>query len=113
MILEQLFETYQQTTNPNTSYLQLINLNVIQSIIIHSFLYIYSLYIICYIYNIKIETNNLVIPLISIMILGYIGRLSRAKSIYNVFLKDYKEKVALKKTKEVIDKAYIVWYFLG
>jgi hypothetical protein len=47
------------------------------------------------------------------MILGFIGRLARVKSIYNALLEETDKATAREKSMNVIRNAYFTWYFLS
>ena len=109
-----LFEIYLETTNPKTEYLRILKADVMISILIHVVIYITSLFLLTKVTNIKVKINEkLIIGLVILMIFGYFGRLLRSKSIFNNLLLNYKEKIALEKTRKIIDNSYIVWYFLS
>ena len=46
-------------------------------------------------------------------ILGYLGRLMRAKAVYEKELTLSNEEDALKNTKRIMDNAYFTWFFLS
>jgi len=110
-------ETYYQTTSPKTSYKELISMNVGKSIFFHTVIYIGFLYLLQFVSNIKIIEGrhlfSLILFLIMIMILGYLGRLMRAKAIYEKESTLSNEEDALKNTKHIMDNAYFTWFFLA
>lgn len=110
-------ETYYQTTSPKTNYKELISMNVGKSIFFHTVMYIGFLYLLQFVSNIKIIEGkhlfSLTLFLIIIMILGYLGRLMRAKAVYEKELTISNEEDALKTTKHNIDNAYFTWFFLS
>lgn len=110
-------ETYYQTTNPKTDYKELISMNVGKSIFFHTVMYIGFLYLLQFVSNLKIIESkhlfSLTLFLIMIMILGYLGRLMRAKAVYEKELTLSNEEDALKNTKRIMDNAYFTWFFLS
>ena len=109
-----LFEIYLQTTNPKESYLRILKADVMTSILIHVILYVICFYLLTKVTNIKIKIDEkLIIGLFILMTFGYLGRLIRSKIIFKKFLKNNKEKLALEKTRKIINSTYLVWYFLG
>ena len=110
-------DTYYQTTHPKTEYKELLSVGVGKSILSHIVMYVGFLYILQFVSNIKIiETKHvfsLVLFLIIIMIFGFLGRLMRAKSIYQKELADHSEEDALNNTKHLIDNAYFTWFFVA
>ena len=105
------------TTNPTTSYNRLFSIDILLSIIFHTLSYVFIIYIISIIFNIKIDTNiynKVTIFLIIIMTLGYFGRLCRVKSIYNYLINNgYNEKNSITISMELLHKDYFKFYFLG
>lgn len=104
-------ELYFKTTNPNTTYTELLlNPNVYVSILSHVLLYcsIYYMTSKCvFKKNIsKEKLKSLSCFLLIVMFLGYIGRLCRAKQLYNVY--HNKEKV-----EQMMNTGYFCWYFMG
>lgn len=102
---------YKLSTDPDTEYLTLIkNPEVYMSILIHTILYTLSLIVITHIvFKISLDTLliiRLIIFFVVVMFFGYIGRLARSKNL----MKTFKNK---KIVKNMIDKAYIQWYFLS
>ena len=110
-------KTYFETTNPKTNYNRLLSYDVSLSILIHTLLYIFLVYLISYLFNYKLQTNvykKLFMFLICIMILGYIGRLSRSKSIYKYHIdNEYNENDSIKETKRIMDGGYFRFYFIA
>ncbi len=110
-------ETYYQTTNPKTDYKELISMNVGKSIFFHTVIYIGFLYLLQFVSNLKIvevkHLFSLTLFLIMIMVLGYLGRLMRAKAIHEKELTLSNEEDALKNTKHIMDNAYFTWFFLS
>ena len=102
---------YKLSTDPDTSYLTLLkNPEVYISIVIHTILYTLSLIVITHIvFKISLDTLliiRLIIFFVVVMFSGYIGRLARSKNL----MKTYKNK---KTVKNMIDNAYMQWYFLS
>jgi len=108
---------YFETTNPQTSYNRIISIDVFSSIIFHLIFYILIMYTLSYLFNIKINKKTYVkvtIFLFIIMTLGYFGRLSRSKSIYNYFInKGHSEKESVEMTMNKLHTGYFTFYFLG
>lgn len=106
-----------ETTNPKTSYYRLISLDVVLSIIIHIIAYIAIIYLLSFIFEFKINRNvyiKILSFLIIIMILGYFGRLTRVKSIYNYLIKkNVNEKESISISMDLLHKDYFKFYFLG
>ena len=113
-----LSTVYNKTTNPREGYEVLLSLDVLLSIVIHIAIYL------LFIYMLQISTNiNIIVKqqwlsaagfLFIIMCIGYLGRLCRAKCIYEVEMeKKQEEEEAIKNTNEIMDKGYFTWYFLG
>tara|TARA_B100001989_G_scaffold166147_1_gene119558 strand:+ start:203 stop:526 length:324 start_codon:yes stop_codon:yes gene_type:complete len=102
---------YKLSTDPDTEYLTLIkNPEVYMSILIHTILYILTIIVITkIIFKISLDNSvlyRIVFFLIVVMFFGYIGRLARSKNL----MKTFKNK---KIVKNMIDNAYIQWYFLS
>lgn len=110
-------DTYYQTTHPKTEYKELLSMDVGKSILSHIVMYVGFLYILQFVSNIKVieakHVFSLVLFLIIIMVFGFLGRLMRAKSIYEKELEHHSEEEALKNTKHVIDNAYFTWFFVA
>ena len=109
---EQLFI---ETTEPETPYIRLLSIDTLTSIIFHIFLYICFVYVFGYIFDMKFSSNvymRLVIILFVIMVLGYVGRLSRAKYLCKV-LTEKGIKEPREKSKQMIRTGYYTPYFLG
>lgn len=109
-------DTYYKTTNPKTEYKELFSISVGKSILFHTIIYIGFLYMLRFISNIKIIEEkhlfSLILVLFLIMIFGFLGRLMRAKSIYNKELEIHNDdEKALLETKKLIDTGYFTWFF--
>jgi hypothetical protein len=60
------------------------------------------------------KMTQVIIGLIVIMVLGYIGRLARVKSMYNVLLETYgDEDESHEMATKQLRNAYFTWYFLS
>lgn len=117
-------KTYLETIDPRASYYRLVHTDVTLSIIIHVIFYVFALFLVDFIFSLKLKKSvyeKLAIVLIFIMIHGYIGRLARSKYLYKELLNLYsnnnnnnnnREAIRLK-TIEMINNAYFTWYFLG
>ena len=108
---------YLSTINPTANYDILFSKEVFISIIVHTVFYIFIIYGLTYIFKFKIDNctwKKITYSLIVIMILGYIGRLWRSKSIYNALLKQgVNQMTAIKKTMDIMHIGYFRFYFLG
>lgn len=105
--MDKLINLYYYSTDPDTKYINLISINTFISIILHTFLYFFFIKYIISLFNGSFKNDNkLIFTLVIIMILGYIGRLYRAKRLYKK-LKDKSE------VRKIIDSIYQVWYFIG
>ena len=115
--MEIFYETFINSINPENDYKMLINEGVIISIILHVIGYFSFYKFILILFNMQdksIDSSRLVLSLLIIMISGYIGRLSRSKSIYNYYLKKGINKKSSKKfAMKQINNAYFTWYFLA
>jgi len=102
------------TTDPRTKYTRLMAIDVGFCIVINIALYIVFYYILIHVFRLPNRMTFLVGCLIVIMTLGYIGRLSRSKSVFRVYLErgDSHEDAYWKTVKD-IRRAYFTWYFMG
>jgi glycerol uptake facilitator-like aquaporin len=87
LLFDELTNVYFDTTNPNItkSYANLFNEKVLKSILIHTILYVSCFFAFTTIFNIRISDRTYLrftILLIILMGVGYVLRLSRARSIY-------------------------------
>jgi hypothetical protein len=104
-----------ETTNPKLTWKQFMSkdiiMNIILSVLFHTFIYTLFCNIISYVFYGKILSNaintRLVIFLLILMSLGYIGRFIHCKQIYKDF---HKNEV---KTNHYINTHYNSWIFLG
>ena len=109
-------DVFFETTNPNSSYNRLVKMDVLLSIIFHTFSYLLIVYIFSFLFGLKLNKHTylkLFIFLIIVMILGYIGRLYRAKSNYNYLKSIYGPQQALEITNNLSYNGYYTYYFLG
>ena len=115
--MEIFYKTFIDTINPENDYTILTKEGVIISIIIHIIAYfsVYKFILILFeIQDKSIDSSKLLFSLLTIMISGYIGRLSRSKSIYNYYLKKgFNKKNSKKIAMKQINNAYFTWYFLA
>jgi hypothetical protein len=105
-----------ETTNPNTSYNRLLNIDVLLSIIFHTLSYLLVIYIFSFLFNVKINKDTyikLALFFIIVMTLGYVARLYRVKSNYNYLKSIYGNKEALNITNTLTYNGYYTYYFLG
>lgn len=112
--MEVFYENYLKSVDPTQSYKSLINRDIIFVIVFHVILYFIFYKFIIEFFEIKDKSNILIPTLIMIMVLGYIGRLMRSKSIFNYYIKNGN---STEKSKTMamhqINNAYFSWYFLG
>ena len=113
-----LSSVYNKTTNPRESYEVLLSLDVLLSIVIHIVIYLLFIHMIQITTNINIIVKrqwiSAAVLLFFVMCIGYLGRLCRAKCIYEIEMeKKHEEEEAIKYTNEIMDKGYFTWYFLG
>ena len=110
-------KTYLETINPKSSYKRLLKIDVFLSIFVHLTLYMSIIYILDFIFNINFDKkkySKIAVLLTLVMILGYIGRLLRAKQIHTQLSKIYPKNVDINlKTVEFMNSGYLTWYFLG
>ena len=115
--MDSLSMLYLDTINPLSSYNRLCSLDVLCSIVLHTILYVILIMIIANIFSLNISSavyTNIVLFLIVIMCLGYIGRLARAKSLYNALLKkNVNHDEANRYTIDIMNNGYFTYYFLG
>ena len=101
---------YQDSTNPTTSYVSLIqDYRMYLSILAHTAVYVVSFILLYYSITGYLPSKvvaKLVIILIILMWFGYMGRLHRAKGLWKIH-HDH-DKVSRR-----MDNAYFCWYFLG
>ncbi len=116
-LMDLFSKVFFETTNPNTSYNRLLSLDVLVSIIFHTIAYILIIYIISIIFNMKTNKNTYIkvsVFLIIVMILGYIGRLCRVKSIYNYYNQvGYNDKESTVMSMKLLHNDYFKFYFLA
>ncbi len=108
---------YLDTIHPQTPYSRLLSNDVVLSVIVHTIFYILVIYVICQIFNIKMKDGtytNIIMLLIIIMILGYLGRLYRSKSIFHYKALESNNSVqSIQDTLDLMHKGYFKYYFLG
>lgn len=109
-----LQNVFLDTTDPKTEFGRLIALDVTFAIIINILFYSICHYLLIILFHFPKKMLLFVYILIAIMILGYIARLERSKSVYRSYLsKGYSENDAYLQTIEDIRHAYFTWYFIG
>ena len=117
MLSNSLSKIFFETINPESNYLRLLSLDVFICIVIHVILYLFTLCVIIWLLNLKIDKNiyyRLFIFLIIIMPLGYLGRLCRSKSIYNHLINIGKtQEESIRETINLMEIGYFRFYFLG
>ena len=107
-------DLYFKTIDPSFKYVDLLNIAVFYSILIHTIVYSIIVLIIKKSFNLKINTNLLIFSLLAIMTFGYVGRLMRSKSIYNNLIKKgYNDKDATQETVNIMHHGYFRFYFIG
>lgn len=113
--MKNCFELYYTATDPNMKYVDLVNWKVALSILFHTIAYVIIYMILCMFFLGKtLPLGNFPYYLALLMIAGYFGRLYRAKSIYDSFLKmGYMKYDALEKTRDYMRTAYFTFYFMG
>lgn len=114
--MESLFEVYLKTTNPATHYRDLLSTGVLVSLILHTILYCIIFYGLIAFFGAKMIKQYLYFPLllVIVMILGYVGRLYRSKSIYKTLLHlGLNKQNAIKQCSKYMRTGYFTFYFLG
>ena len=107
-------DLYFKTIHPSFTYVDLLNIAVFYSILIHTIVYSIIVLIIKKSFNLKINTNLLIFSLLAVMTFGYVGRLMRSKSIYNNLIKKgYNDKDATQETVNIMHHGYFRFYFIG
>tara|TARA_B100001094_G_C17973067_1_gene691321 strand:+ start:235 stop:582 length:348 start_codon:yes stop_codon:yes gene_type:complete len=108
---------YLDTINPQSPYNRLISTDVLASIVLHACFYLIILISVSKIFGFKITNKicfHILLILHIIMILGYIGRLARSKSIYyNLQKRGENKEQAKDNTIKIMHNAYFTYYFLG
>ena len=114
--MKSCFETFLHTTDPRNGYLSLVDFDVFLSIIAHAIFYCILFVVLCRVVSIKspYKCRNIFCILIGVMIVGYIARLYRSKTIYRVFLENqYSNEDALEETRRYMKTGYFTFYFLS
>jgi Na+/melibiose symporter-like transporter len=112
-MLEIFYKTFLETTDPNTEYYELASFHVVYSIIVNVILYTIAYGLLVHLFNLPKKYKVFVGVVICVMVLGYIGRLARVKSIYNVLLEQTDIHHAREKAMKTIRQSYFTWYFLS
>lgn len=110
---EIFYKTFLKTTDPRTEYSALVSFEVLFCILVNLVFYVGAYFILMKLFGFPKKMTQVVIGLLVIMILGYIGRLARVKSMYNVLHKDHEKEKAHKKATKQLRNAYFTWYFLS
>jgi hypothetical protein len=110
---EIFYKTFLKTTDPYTEYSALISFEVIFCILVNLVFYVGAYFILMKLFGFPKKMTQVVIGLIVIMILGYIGRLARVKSMYNVLLENGDQEIAHEIATTQLRNAYFTWYFLS
>lgn len=108
-MIEYFAKTYVDTTNHTSPYTRIMAFDVLLSIILHTLFYVFMTTVFGYVFDIErllqpAVLQKLAAVLVSIMILGYFGRLMRSKA----FAKYYGNS-----NRSLIDKGYFRFYFIG
>ena len=105
------------TTDPYTSYNRLIQVDILVSIIIHVMLYVGFIHLFCFVFKFQLSDDiykRIIRTLCILMILGYYGRLTRSKMLFNAFIdQGYSKKESYLKSTQLIRNAYFTFYFLA
>jgi hypothetical protein len=106
-----LFETvFIETIDPRTKYTRLLAFDVFVCIVINVSFYLALHYLFVKVFVLPDKTLLLLYCLIAIMVLGYIARLARSKSVYNVYRhKGYSAGDAYQQTIRDMHGAYFTW----
>jgi hypothetical protein len=111
---EIFYKTFLKTTDPRTEYSALVSFEVIFCIFVNLCFYTGAYYILMKLFGFPKKITQVIIGLIIIMILGYIGRLARVKSMYNVLLETYGDEAESHEMATTqLRNAYFTWYFLS
>jgi hypothetical protein len=110
---EIFYETFLKTTDPYTEYSALASFEVIFCILVNLVFYVAAYFALTKLFGLPKKMRQVVIGLLVIMVLGYIGRLARVKSMYNVLRETHDEDKAHKKATKQLRNAYFTWYFLS
>lgn len=110
---EIFYKTFLKTTDPRTEYSTLVSFEVIFCILVNLVFYVGAYFILMKLFGLPKKMTQVIIGLIIIMVLGYIGRLARVKSMYNVLCEYNEEEKAHKMAKTQLRNAYFTWYFLS
>ena len=106
-----------ETTDPLTRYNRLYHMDVLLSICFHIVFYIFIIKLVTTALKIHISTDiylNIIILLSLVMIIGYIARLTRVKSLYQVYLdRGMSAPKARQLSIDLLHKGYFTYYFLG
>ena len=110
-------KTFFETIDPKSHYSRLLSLDVFMSVVLHVFLYLCALCSIICLLNLKIDKNiyfKVFTFLIIIMPLGYLGRLSRSKSIYNYLISTGKnQEKSREEAMRLMEIGYFRFYFIA
>jgi hypothetical protein len=109
--------TFFETIDPKSDYSRLLSLDVFTSVAIHTFLYLLAFCCIICLLNLKVDKKiyyKVFMFLVIIMPLGYLGRLSRSKSIYNYLISTGKnQEKSRDETMRLMETGYFRFYFLA
>ena len=106
-----------ESTDPLTNYKRLFNIDVIISICFHLGLYLLLLKLVTLVFKLNIPPiiyHNITIVLVPLMIIGYITRLARSKTLYKVYInRGYTSSHARQLSMQLLHSGYFTYYFLG
>ena len=109
-----LYKVFLETTDPKTELERLYSLDVVFSILIHLFFYVIVYMLLVQLCELPYRPISMVFVLLTLIILGYYGRLQRSKSIYKVLQNmGYTDKESHNKAMATIRNGYFTWYFMG
>ena len=108
---------YLDTIDPLSPYSRLISPDVLFSVVIHACFYLVIIIFTSKLFNFTLTKKlyfHITLTLHVIMVLGYIGRLARSKSIYyNLRKRGESKKEAQNNTIKLMHHGYFTYYFLG
>ena len=117
MILDLMYSTFLDTTDPTTPYTSLFSIGVASSILLHGLIYFLVFLLLAEFFDWPNDRSTLITVaggLVLIMIAGYIGRLARSKSIMDVQIKRGESMQGAKQIAiQTLRPAYFTWYFMA
>jgi len=108
-----LYSTFLRTTDPSTSYSELIASDVFFSILFHEWIYLAVYVFITRLFELPCHPLLFLAGLTVIMTFGYVGRLARVKGLnhYYVNTAKYDEETARRESQAVLRRAYFSYVF--